>query len=145
MAKDKQREQTQGSKKDLQNDPMMIWKNLKPLDAFNDLVQPWMAYSTTFVSDQSVGIKDFVDTIKPYFTFNLEQQEIFVDMTDTWMTYLTALMKNQKESQKGESSPMTACNGTIDASKDLLRSCIALMDREMEALSAFYQATVIRR
>lgn len=112
MDKDTQGETVQSWKNSFLNDSMMVWKELMP-----------------------------IQVIKPYLSFNVQQQKTFLDMSSVWMNYLTTLAKKHREVHTNGGGPMTVLYGISGASEDLVGSCVSLMDRHIATISKLHESS----
>lgn len=130
-----QSETTQNWQKSFLENPMMFWKNWNKLvkkNVFNGNAPAWLKLAGLSLDDQSADIKSPFQQMTKYLAFNVKQQKIFLDYSNRWMNFLVAMAKNHREN----CTDQTQClNADYSASKEMLKSFIALMDQQMENFS----------
>jgi hypothetical protein len=142
MDKSTQSNTAQDWKKPYLDNPMMFWKNwqgLMPPNPFNGNTPSWLTMPALHSNEQSGTMKNPLQKITPYLAFTAQQQKILFDWSNVYMDYLIAVAKSNRAAKENGASPLQAINGVYNASKEMIRSSVSLMDRYMENISALYE------
>jgi hypothetical protein len=135
MRKSTQSEAAQSSRNACLDTSMMFWKDwnkIMPSNVFHGSVPPWFSSSGKPLADQSPIMKDSLQKVTQYLEFNARQQKTLLDWSNIWMDYLTALARNHRENATNGGDRVKAVTGALDASKELMKSFVSLIDGQME-------------
>lgn len=144
MDENTQSEAAQACKNAYLESYMMFWKDwnkLMPSSISNGSLPAWFLPSGTPFNVQSGSVKNSLQKITQYLIFNVNQQKIFLDWSNIWVDYLTTLAKNQRKSQANGGDQTKVVKEVLDASKELMKSFVSLMDGQMENISELYKSS----